>query len=1184
MNGTIKASKTIQPAARRVLRAALAGNLLALLLLAPPGASGAVTNLFVANNGNNTIEEYNMPVSGPPTPTVFSSSALLNYPVGLAFDANGNLYVANNGNNTIVEYANGVSTAGSVIIPSTAGLDGPEGIAFDSAGNLYVANDGGAIVRFSKSGGVWSGSTVANVGNDGPQGLAFDANGYLYVAESGGSPEYSGGWIQYFKLSSGVWTSQGDYHSSGVVLAAPVGLAFDGAGNLYVSDPGYPTIVKFAGGVWDVNWTTCSDLNYPWGLAFDNSGILYDADAGNPDIDTFNSSGGCGSPPFATAGLNQPAFLAIWPPPSPGPGTPPVPGVNTTNSWINSGSGKWETAANWSSGSAPSKSDSADLITNVPSKLVTIDAATVLSNALNGCMTISNLYIIGTTSSGNTLYLNNIGVATPLQVIGTAGVLTLDAYGALWVNDSAVVLTNGSTQLIVGNDGNGGSWLEISNGGAVHDSEGVLGIDNDNNLAEVTGTGAVWSNNAALIVGLGGSFNQMDISDGGAVVSSGAAVGGDSFSSNNIVLITDPGSVWSNPNNSALFFGEGGAGNQMIISNGGAMYNGVAYVGSDNSASNNIVLIAGAGSVWNNSLGLSFGEESAGNQMIISNGGAVYNAGAVVGSNNSASNNIVLITGTGSVWSNWNNSITVIGEEGAGNQMIISNGGAVCSSGNNSGDSVVGYDPSGSDNIVLITGHGSIWNSSTLSFGEQSAGNQMIISDGGALYSAGAYVGEFTSASNNIMLITGAGSVWNSGSDWLYFGFYGAGNQMIISNGGGVVSGHASWVGLTPSGSNNIVLVTGTGSVWTNLELGFASDSAGNQMIITNGGAVYTTGNGCSVGSQNGGNSNTVLVSGNGALWSVPGGAPPYGLAIGSEGGCSNQCAIGTGGSVIAGNVYIGYSDSVGSSTNNVIEVNGGSLTADGPLVVSEGGGMGAVMFNGGWITVNQLVLTNGVNSVFTFNAGTLTSGGTFVTNDQRFVVGDGTHAATFQSSTIIGSGMQDFANGIEINNNAIMNGCGVINSPSTVNDVGGAIVVSLAPGICDPLTFTGIVTNNGSIVVVNGASVNFVGQVVNNGVINAINGSPQFLGGLVNNGCVLTEEDAQISSITRSGNDIIIQIPSAVCATYQLQVNPSLNPATWENQGASQPGTGDVLTFTDTGGAENPARYYRIDIDITVP
>jgi hypothetical protein len=118
-------------------------------------------------------------------------------------------------------------------------------------------------------------------------------------------------------------------------------------------------------------------------------------------------------------------------------------------------------------------------------------------------------------------------------------------------------------------------------------------------------------------------------------------------------------------------------------------------------------------------------------------------------------------------------------------------------------------------------------------------------------------------------------------------------------------------------------------------------------------------------------------------------------------------------------------------------------------------------------------------------------------------------------------------------------------------------------------------------------------GLVVNNGLIITTNGTAVFLGGLVNNGvvltngCSLTEADVQISSIALSNNPlisnlVIIQIPSVTCATYQLQVTPSLKPATWTNLGASQSGTGSPLTFTDSGGATNrPGRFYRIDITL---
>jgi hypothetical protein len=287
---------------------------------------------------------------------------------------------------------------------------------------------------------------------------------------------------------------------------------------------------------------------------------------------------------------------------------------------------------------------------------------------------------------------------------------------------------------------------------------------------------------------------------------------------------------------------------------------------------------------------------------------------------------------------------------------------------------------------------------------------------------------------------------------------------------------------------------------------------------------------------------------------------------------------------VIASNAVIGLDQNGGLASNNVLQVNGGSLlvtnsSGNGQLVVGQSTGPASLIFSNGTVTVNQLVLTNGANSVFTFRAGTLASGGTFVTNTQVFVVGDGTDAATFQ----LNGGVHSFANNLEIASNAFLTGCGTIEGNVTI-DPGGTVLANCG----GTLTFSGMVTNNGTMQAVNGTVLQADGLVVNNGLIIATNGTAVFLGGLVNNGvvltngCSLTEADVQISSIARFGNKIVIQIPSVTCATYQLQVTPSLNPATWTNLNASQSGTGEVLSFTDSNGATNrPGRFYRIDITL---
>ena len=293
-------------------------------------------------------------------------------------------------------------------------------------------------------------------------------------------------------------------------------------------------------------------------------------------------------------------------------------------------------------------------------------------------------------------------------------------------------------------------------------------------------------------------------------------------------------------------------------------------------------------------------------------------------------------------------------------------------------------------------------------------------------------------------------------------------------------------------------------------------------------------------------------------------------LEVGYGNGSQGTLTIAGGVTSVDSNLVAG----VLSNATGVIQVTGGNLSVTnqsgtGQLVLGQWG-RGTLVQGGGTVTVDQLVLTNGANSVFAFNAGVLTSGGTFVTNSQRFFVGDGTNAATFQ----LNGGVHSFANNLEIRNDATLTGCGTING-NTVVDLGGTALAN-----CGTLTFTGIVTNNDTMRAIEGSVLGFYGTVVNNGVIDIINGSTLFHGGFINNGTVVSTDTVRITDTSIFGNDVLIQIPSYVGHTYQLQITPSLTPTNWANAYAPQPGTGNPLTFTDPSGATNvPSRFYRIQI-----
>jgi hypothetical protein len=80
-------------------------------------------NLFVPNQGSNTVTEYSPPYNAGPT-TITGGQ---NQPVALAIDVAGNLYVANYGNNTVTQYA--PPYVGASWITLSNGINSPQALA-----------------------------------------------------------------------------------------------------------------------------------------------------------------------------------------------------------------------------------------------------------------------------------------------------------------------------------------------------------------------------------------------------------------------------------------------------------------------------------------------------------------------------------------------------------------------------------------------------------------------------------------------------------------------------------------------------------------------------------------------------------------------------------------------------------------------------------------------------------------------------------------------------------------------------------------------------------------------------------------------------------------------------------------------------------------------------------------------
>jgi len=188
----------------------------------------------------------------------------------------------------------------------TGNSDFTRDIAVDSSGNAYVADSKSNVIRKITAAGVVS--TLAGLdGNSGsadgvgstarfsyPTGLAADASGNVYVADTGNST------IRRIKPDGTVSTLAGlagqqgsaDGFGSSARFEAPVGLAVDRNGDIYVADVYSYTIRKVTpggdvttvagspnGGQVDVDGTGTRALFWgPRAVAIDRGGNLYVTD------------------------------------------------------------------------------------------------------------------------------------------------------------------------------------------------------------------------------------------------------------------------------------------------------------------------------------------------------------------------------------------------------------------------------------------------------------------------------------------------------------------------------------------------------------------------------------------------------------------------------------------------------------------------------------------------------------------------------------------------------------------------------------------------------------------------------------------------------------------------------------------------------------------------------------------
>jgi sugar lactone lactonase YvrE len=224
-----------------------------------------------------------LPNSGP-------TKIALNLPQGMAFDNHGNLYVANSGSNEVLVYnANLVQETTRTI---TAGLDDPNRLAFDGGGNLYVANgNSNSIAIYAEDNQRVVEKTITK-GINSPLGVAVDAYGDVFVANNAANTVTA-----YNAAGDLVETLSRD--RQGRAFAAPGALATNGT-NLFVGTG--PTVGENDVTSYNVGnfltrtpievTTFTDDVNTgPTGIAFDRAGNVYVSDFYSSTATKYSPSG-----------------------------------------------------------------------------------------------------------------------------------------------------------------------------------------------------------------------------------------------------------------------------------------------------------------------------------------------------------------------------------------------------------------------------------------------------------------------------------------------------------------------------------------------------------------------------------------------------------------------------------------------------------------------------------------------------------------------------------------------------------------------------------------------------------------------------------------------------------------------------------------------------------------------------
>jgi sugar lactone lactonase YvrE len=307
--------------------------LLSSFFFAPAGLLfNSAGDLLVVDSGNQRVRA----LVGDTTETVAGGwigdhgpavDASLTLPEAVAFDKHGNYYIADTLGNRIRK----VNALGKITTMAGTGVSGysgdasnatvaqlwfPLGVAVDSRGDVFIADDFNGVIRKVDTSGIITTFTT-NPNFTGLGVMAMDSFDNLYVVDQSTCVVWQISPTGVTNVVAGITFGCGYSGDGGPATLAelntPIGVAVDGAGNIFVADSGNNRVREFqvggnintiagngiCGFAGDNGPAIFGELCFPAGVAVSSRGTIYIADEFNlrvrkVDLGTITTYAGTG--------------------------------------------------------------------------------------------------------------------------------------------------------------------------------------------------------------------------------------------------------------------------------------------------------------------------------------------------------------------------------------------------------------------------------------------------------------------------------------------------------------------------------------------------------------------------------------------------------------------------------------------------------------------------------------------------------------------------------------------------------------------------------------------------------------------------------------------------------------------------------------------------------------------------